>query len=132
MNQSTFQEKFNNSIVTALLYHDLSLCEKERKLQQYVNECEERYDLFCDNINKLLENKDTSTKANTLYLTIEGYSFISDAILDFQESCFPVLTINKYSPQCADISMYLDLALYYFCTHCEFSKEMTKVVEQSG
>lgn len=122
MAQLFYQEKFNNSIVTALLFNDLSLNDKERKLQEFINEAEERYDMLCDNITKLLINKETNNETNTLYLTVDGFSFISNSLLDQQTSCFPVLTINKYSPICPDILAYIEIALSHFTSYCIFVK----------
>ena len=99
MAQSVFQEKFNNSIITALLFNNLAMNDKESKLQAFINEADERYDMLCDNITRLLENKETNNDVNTLFLTIDGFSFISNSALNQQSSCVPVLTINQYSPQ---------------------------------
>lgn len=132
MSQTFFQEKFNNSIVTALLFNNLSLCEKERKLQQFTNESEERYDMFCDNINCLLDNKDENSDLNTLYLTIDGFSFLSNFSMEHQPSCFPVLTINRYSPNAPDISMYIEIALNHFAFYCEFTKSTIRAFEESA
>lgn len=122
MAQLFYQEKFNNSIVTALLFNDLSLNDKERKLQEFVNEAEERYDMLCDNIAQLLVNKETNPDTNTLYLTVDGFSFVSNSALDQQATCFPVLTINKYSPMCPDILAYIEIVLSHFTSYCIFAK----------
>lgn len=128
MNISTHQSNFNKSIVTALLFNSLSLSEKEQKLQLFVNETDERYDMFCDNINRLLENKDTNNDADTLYLTIDGFSFISSSSVGQQPSCFPVLTVNQHSPNCPDISIFIEIALCRFATYCEFTKNTLKAL----
>ena len=122
MVQSFYQEKFYNSIVTALLFNNLSLNDKERKLQAFVNEAEERYDMFCDNITYLLVNKETSNETNVLYLTVDGFSFVSNSTLDQQLTCVPVLTINKYSPKSPDILAYIEIALCHFTSYCNFAK----------
>lgn len=122
MTQSYFQEKFNHSIVSALLYNNLLLDDKERKLQSFVNEADERYDMFCDNINRLLSRTESNNEINTLYLTIDGFSFLSNTALDQQPSCIPVLTVNKYSPKCPDILAYIEIALCQFASYCIFAK----------
>lgn len=122
MAQSFFQEKFNHSIVTALLFNDLALDDKERKLQEFINDADERYDTFCDNIARLLSDKETNDDINTLYLTLDGFSFVSSHSLEQNTSCVPVLTINKYSPNCPDISAYVEIALSYFVSYCNFAK----------
>ena len=130
--QLVLQKQFNHSIVTALLFSNLSLCEKERKLQQFVDENEERYDILCDNIYKLFLDKDSNAETNTLYLTIDGFSFISNSSIEQQLSCFPVLTINKYSPRCPDISMYVDIALNHFSYYCKFAKSTILSLQKSA
>lgn len=132
MAQSYFHEKFNTSIVTALLFTNLSLCEKERKLQKFVNDNEERYEIFCDNIHHLLINKDVTASAQTLYLTIDGFSFISDSIAEQQNGCVPVLTINKYSPCCPDISAYIDVALSFFSSCTSLVKDTALSYEKTA
>lgn len=123
MAQTFYQTQFNNSVVTALLFSNLPLCEKERKLQAFVNEAEERYDMFCDNITCLLANKEINDKASTLFLTVDGFSYVSDFTQEQQHvSCVPVLTINKYSPLCPDISAYIEVALCHFTSYCNFAK----------
>ena len=132
MSQTIFQEKFNCSIITALLFNNLSLCEKERKLQEFVNENEERYDIFCDNIDILFANKDKADESKTLYLTIDGFSFISNVSFENHLTCFPVLTINRYSPNCPDIAMYIEIALNHFASYCEFAKNTIKSFDHSA
>lgn len=129
---SSYQVNFNKSIVTALLFNDLSFSEKEQKLQSFVNEAEERYEMFCDNINSLLENKETNNETDTLYLTIDGFSFISNSSIGQQNSCFPVLTINHFSPRCSDISSLIEIALFHLGSHCEFSKNNLKAFTQTA
>ena len=70
MAQSLYQEKFNNSIITALLFNNLAMTDKETKLHAFINEADERYDMLCDNITRLLVNKEINNDANTLFLTI--------------------------------------------------------------
>lgn len=132
MAQSVFQEKFNNSIITALLFNNLSMNDKERKLQDFINEAEERYDLFCENITRLLVNKETNNDVNTLFLTIDGFSFISNSALNQQPSCVPVLTINQYSPSCPDILAYIEIALGIFTSYCSFIKNTYNSFDKSA
>lgn len=132
MSQTFFHEKFNTSIVTALLFSNLPISEKERKLQKFVNENEERYDIFCDNINRLLVNKGLNSTPDTLYLTIDGFSFISNSIIEHQASCVPILTINQYSPNCPDISAYVDIALSYFSSYSNLVKSVAVSFDQSA
>lgn len=132
MVQSLFHERFNNSIITALLFNTLPLTEKERKIQCFVSENEERYDIFCDNIYRMFVNKGANGDVNTLYLTIDGFSFISNDVIEQAQSCFPVLTINKYTPGCPDISAYVDMALTHFLCYCEFAKNTILAVEKSA
>lgn len=129
---SLMQEKYNNSIVTALLFNTLPLTEKEIKLQRFISEHEERYDVLCDNIHTLHTNKTKNLDADTLYLTIEGFSFLSNSFMDPQPACFPVLTINQYSPDSPDISMYIEIALNHFVSYCEFAKSTIRAVDQSA
>lgn len=118
----SLQAKFNNSIVTALLFNTLSLTEKERKVQEFVNDNEERYNIFCDNIYRLFLHKGSDFGIDTLYLTIDGFSFISCAALDQQISCFPVLSLNNYASECTDISKYIEIALNGFEDYCKCTK----------
>ena len=122
MAKTFYQTQFNNSIVTGLLFSNLSVSDKERKLQEFVHEAEERYDVLCDNISQLLLNKQSNNDINTLYLTVDGFSFVSDLSLDQGRACVPVLTINKYSPECPDILAYIEVALCHFSSYCNFSK----------
>ena len=119
MVQSSFQEQFNNSIVTALLFINLPLNEKERKLQGFLNEHDERYDIMCDNIYRMLISNHLDKDPKTLYLTIDGFSFVSDSTINRQLSCFPVLTINQRSAHNVDISVFVEIALQNFLSHCE-------------
>ena len=131
MMQSSYQVFYNNSIVTALLYSNMSVDEKEQKFKQFVNEIDDRYDELCDNIDYLLVNKETNNEENTLYLSVDGHSFITKA----EESvlnAYPVLTINRYSPESFDISMYLELALSHFSSHCDYIKSTQKVLDFSA
>jgi len=132
MAQSVFQEKFNNSIITALLFNNLSMNDKESKLQAFINEADERYDMLCDNITRLLVNKETNNDVNTLFLTIDGFSFISNSALNQQSSCVPVLTINQYSPRCPDIVAYIDIALCIFTSYCSFIKNTFNSFDKSA
>ena len=126
------QEKFNNSIIQALLFNNMSLCEKERKLQQFVSENEERYEFFCENIYQLFANIDTNSEADTLYMTIDGFSFISNSTIDQHLTCCPVLTISKYSPKFHDISAYIEIALNQFASYCEFAKNAILTFNKSA
>lgn len=130
--QTVFQEKFNNLIVQALLYNNLPLCEKERKLQQFVNESEERYDSLCENIYQMCYNKTADCETDTLYITIEGYSFVSTSFIDQHLTCFPVLTINQYSPRCPDISAYIEIVLNFFASYCDLAKNATPSFNESA
>lgn len=132
MAQSVFQEKFNNSIITALLFNNLSMNDKESKLQAFINEADERYDMLCDNITRLLVNKETNNDVNTLFLTIDGFSFISNSALNQQSSCVPVLTINQYSPRCPDILAYIEIALCIFTSYCSFIKNTFNSFEKNA
>ena len=118
--QSLYQTTFNNSIISALLFDTLSMTEKEQKIQTFVNESDTRYDELCDNIDYLLMNKDTNSDKNTLYLKNDGSSFIAES--GIENVGFPVLTINQYSPDSSDISMYLELALKHFSSNCDYIK----------
>lgn len=126
MELSIYQTHFNKSIVTALLFNNLPLCEKEHKLQLFVNEAEDRYDMFCDNINLLIENKGANSNADTLYLTIDGFSFVSSSLGGQHPSCFPVLTINQNSSFGLDISTLIENALARFAFYCEFIRNTVK------
>lgn len=120
--QSVFQEKYNNCVVTALLYSHLPLCEKERKIQQFVNDSE-RYDIFCDNVYSLILNKDNNDGVDTLYITTEGFSFVSNSLMLPQESCFPVLTMNRVVlDSVGDISKIIEIALFNFSAYCDLMK----------
>ena len=130
MGKTVFQEKFNHSVVTALLFSTLSEDDKETKLQSFINEAEERYDLFCDNILQMLANKNTSQETNVLYLTIDGFSFASNATLEQQPSCVPVLTVNQYSPHCPDILAYIEIALCHYSTYCRFAKSALRSLKE--
>lgn len=132
MAQSVFQEKFNNSIITALLFNNLAMNDKESKLQAFINEADERYDMLCDNITRLLANKETNNDVNTLFLTIDGFSFISNSALNQQPSCVPVLTINQYSPKCPDILAYIEIALGIFTSYCSFIKNTFNSFDKSA
>lgn len=132
MAQTVYQTQFNNSIVTALLFSDLSPHDKERKLQEFVCEAEERYDMLCDNITHLLVNKEISNSTSALYLTVDGFSFVSDFTLDHDRSCIPVLTINKYSPQCPDILAYIEVALCHFASYSNFAKNFVLSLDKSA
>lgn len=132
MAQSVFQEKFNNSIITALLFNNLAMNDKESKLQAFINEADERYDMLCDNITRLLVNKEANNDVNTLFLTIDGFSFISNSALNQQSSCFPVLTINQYSPRCPDILAYIEIALGIFTSYCSFIKNTFNSFDKSA
>lgn len=132
MTQSLYQEKFNNSIITSLLFNNLAMDDKERKLQAFINDADERYDLFCDNITRLLVNKETNNDVNTLFLTIDGFSFISNSALNQQPSCVPVLTINQYSPSCPDILAYIEIALCVFSSYCHFIKSSFHFTDKSA
>ena len=132
MAQSVFQEKFNNSIITALLFNNLTMNDKESKLQAFINEADERYDMFCDNITRLLVNNETNDDVNTLFLTIDGFSFISNSVLNQQPSCVPVLTINKYSPRCPDILAYIEIALCYFSSYGSLVKSTFNSFDKSA
>ena len=131
MTQTFYQRQFNNSIVTALLFSNLSMCDKERKLQEFICEADERYDLLCDNITCLLVTKETSNETNILYLTVDGFSFVSNFALDRETSCVPVLTINKYSPECPDILAYIEVALCHFTSYCSFAKNTILSLEKN-
>lgn len=122
MAQTFYQRQFYDSIVTALLFSSLSSNDKERKLQEFVNEAEERYDMLCDNITRLLANKETSSETNILYLTVDGFSFVSNFTFEQEPFCVPVLIINRYSPQCPDIAAYVEVALCHFTSYCTFAK----------
>lgn len=124
MAHSVFQEEFNNSIITALLFSNLSINDKENKLQAFINESDERYDMLCDNITRLLENKEQNNDVNTLFMTIDGFSFISNSALNQQPSCVPVLTINQYTPKCPDILAYIEIALGIFASYSSFVKNI--------
>lgn len=129
---SLYQEKFNDSIVAALLFSNLSMDDKESKLQAFINETDERYDMLCDNITRLLVNKETNNDVNTLFLTIDGFSFISNSALNQQPSCVPVLTINQYSPNCPDILAYVEIALGVFSSYCSFIKTTFQSTNKSA
>lgn len=122
MGTSVHQVIFNKSVVTAILFNNLTLNEKEQKLQLFINEAEERYDMLCDNVYNLISNKEKNTGADTLYLTIDGFSFVSSSLTGHETSCFPVLTINQYSPVCSDVSILIEIALNQFASFCEFIK----------
>lgn len=132
MAQSIYQEKFNNSIITALLFGNLTMDDKESKLQAFINETDERYDMLCDNVTRLLVNKETNNDVNTLFLTIDGFSFISNSTINQQSSCVPVLTINQYSPNCPDILAYIEIALCVFASYCGFIKTTFRSNEKSA
>lgn len=132
MAQSLYQEKFNNSIITALLFNNLTINDKESKLQSFINETDERYDMLCDNIAHLLVNKESNNDVNTLFLTIDGFSFISNSTLNQQPSCIPVLTINQYSPSCPDILAYIETALSVFSSYCSFMKTTFRSTDKSA
>lgn len=119
---SIFQEKYNNCVVTALLHNHLALSEKERKIQQFIND-PERYEVFCDNVYSLMVNRELGNDIDTLYLTIDGYSFISNSTMLPQPSCFPVLTLTKdFLRDKTDISVFVEIALYNFSAFCEFAR----------
>lgn len=126
MEVSVHQVKFNCSVVTALLFNSLSLSEKEQKLQLFMSEAEERYDMLCDNIYSLIENKDCNNVADTLYLTIDGFSFISSSLVGQEPSCFPVLRVNQFSQKCPDVSILIEIALFQFASYCELMKTTVK------
>ena len=132
MARSFYQEKFNNSIITALLFNNLAINDKESKLQAFVNDADERYDMLCDNITRLLVNKETNNDVNTLFLTIDGFSFISNSTLNQSPSCVPVLTINQYSPSCPDILAYIEIALCVFASYCSFVKTTFHSTDKSA
>lgn len=117
--QSIFQEKYNNCVISALLYNHLPISEKERKLQQFMND-PERYDIFCDNIYSLVINKVKNDEIDTLYLTTEGFSFICNSSMPPQPSCFPVLTVkSECIRRCVDISCFIEIALLNFEVFCD-------------
>lgn len=125
--QSFYSKIFNNSVITAMLHIDIPLNKKELMLQRFVNEFDNRYDIFCDNIMFLIENKDTINKENTLYLTVDGCSYIKDSGIEPMPYSFPVLTINKYSPDCSDIAVYVELALSQFTSYCDNLKNSLNI-----
>lgn len=112
--KSSYEIKFNNTVIAALMCENIVNEEKEKRLQKFVNSAETLYDDFCDNIYYLLDNKKSLKNKNTLYVASDGTSFIDCFSFPKDRFCFPVLIINQYSPDCSDLSTYIETALHHF------------------
>ena len=99
------EKKFVDLIITAILkkYHD----GKIDSVKEFFWTAGNRYDQLCDHILEMT----TLSGDNTLYLSINGESFINTIPTTYSLPLFEVLTTNEFSPACNDIIMYIEVVL---------------------
>lgn len=121
-----YQNCFNNTVISRILFDEVATSEKEKNLHLFVNSAEKLYDDFCDNIYYLFMNKDNNDR-NTLYLNINGSSYVDFNHRSSDTGAIAVLSINKYSPGSPDIVMYIEAALKHFVDYVNSLKNDQKI-----
>ena len=99
------ERMFVDLIITAILknYNE----GKVESIKEFFWSAGNRYDQLCDNIYKMM----MLPGENTLYVSINGESFINSVPAVYPLPLFDVLTTNEFSPQCKDIIMYIEIVL---------------------
>lgn len=99
------EKKFVDLIITAILKNYTE--GKVESIKEFFWTAGNRYESLCDHIHQMTMLPDT----NTLYVSINGESFVNNIPANYSLPLFEVLTINEFSPKCNDIIMYVEVVL---------------------